>query len=919
MILFSKVSLKKYTFLLLFTLFIGLRSVAAVSVDGRWVLHPSLDINSYLYPTYSEATNNVQRLFDSDRYLYALITGNYFEEKSQDYYINSPLIAARFDKQSPAEGMQPLATRLDLSGLNVDAMEYNRQQKCLVIAYDNKAVDFIFDNGRILSNKDLTDINRPGGSRVRSISFSADGTRTVLATDFGILIIDSATAKTTSLLNLRHNIDYANVLPGNRIIASNKSGIRICGADTIAARFDSIAPLRSTPEMCPKGLLSADSTILLKAGIFPVGNDAFLFLGANTSSNSEGVSLNLLFIPSGSQSSPVVETIIATGVNYNQMGLNSVHTKAQREAALLSPTRDGLMLHTSDKIYLIDLNPLLSESITPENIKVLISRLVTTLDKPSAPSPNAMTGREAYKQCASADGMDFYFFVPRQGFQLRRADTISSQTKWSNLGDIITVNAPLAGMPSHLYYNPKHGIVVHNRGRNTDNIEFKAGLTDGLCTYADGHWTTRSLATLNPEHYFSGNNPIIYYPAGGVHDPLDPDHIFTTGRTQGLRRQNLSDPGDVLLLTRNNYLPDYAGHVTVVNLQTGSSYPTLCSFGHPDFDSDGTMWTSFSRRPSTEFPDAQAELWYWTAADRQAVKSASDYESHPMRKIIIPGILGSQFATIHTPRLATNRNIIVHVSGTSDIPTFFYDHNGTLDDTTDDRLVILKDALDGNDERKLDFVNPRLFLEDPYDGHFIIGTVDGLITTSRSQIFDGKDMRFRWLRPVNRVGGLYYDFGRGGITGITVDGEQRKWITLSTGSLVCLAADRSEVLAEFTPDNSSLPSSTLLGVTYNPATNSIFVGTDRGIAEFILSGTFNALSTPEPAIYPAVVEPDYVGHITITGLIDTQTYTLLAPSGDKIILPKSVNGVTQFDPQGLSSGYYRLLSHPAVECLVLGW
>lgn len=887
---------------------------SAEEVRGRWVNHPVLDINSYLTPDVAEATNNVQRLIETDRYVYALINGNYY--KHPEWWCDeSPMNIARYDKTDPKGMMTPLSKLMPLSGNKVVAAEYNRSAECMVVAYDNRAVDFIFSDGSLVSNSDLTDALRPGGCSIRSISFSLDGTKTVLATDFGILVVDTRSGNATSLIDLNTPVDYANII-GNRFVIAADSKLRVFPTDAIPDKISDLPVLTSADDLCNPLLLSADGEVILNYGILPVNNDSFIFFGGNTSSTSEGVSVNVLSIPSNpAEDQCRVTTLMGSGVLFNQMGLGENLNRIPREAALAGLTDKGLSVNTHERVYLIDTAKLpdaLSAS-TPINP----AAFVKSIEKDKSPASDVIAGREAYKLCSTYDGTNFLVFRPRQGFQRRRVDTSAGSATWTDTGEIIAVNAPCAGMASHLFYNPKYGVLAHNCGRNTDNVTFKPGLTDGLSAYSAGEWKNLSLSSTKPENYFIGKDAILLNPTGGGFDPLAPDYFYAVSRVHGMRRQNLADPDDVIHFTRSNHATNFKGHVTIANQQTGSYYPTLCSFAIPDFDNNGTMWTSFTRLKSNEFPDLQAELWYWPAEDRLAVKTPADYAAHPFRKIVIPGFEGSQFPIVIAGRQPVNENLIAVISGHSSNKTFFYDHNGTPEDTSDDRIAYLENAFDQNGEKKIAFTHPSRGIEDPYDGAFIVDTVDGLIYTSRADLFNGENVKFNWLRPTNCVGGLYHDFGRGGIAGITVDNAQRKWITLSTGSLVCLSPDRTHLLAEFTPQNSGLPSSTLYGVTYNPASNSIFVATDRGIAEFVIDGAGNPLLAEKPDASPKVVEPHFKGYINFTGLIDSNSYSLINSEGKEIKLPASTDGKLQIDPSSLLPGIYTLSGHPDLEIYIV--
>ena len=104
---------------------------------------------------------------------------------------------------------------------------------------------------------------------------------------------------------------------------------------------------------------------------------------------------------------------------------------------------------------------------------------------------------------------------------------------------------------------------------------------------------------------------------------------------------------------------------------------------------------------------------------------------------------------------------------------------------------------------------------------------------------------------------------------ITSDNQGRKWFSTTGAGLVCTSSDGRNVLGEFTTDNSLIPSNNVYSAAYNPATNSIMVSTECGMAEFFPSGSSRADSDKlEVRAYPNPVTPDYYGYVNIDGLPD---------------------------------------------------
>lgn len=899
--------------LLVISSLLAAQSAGATEIAGQWITHPAIDFYSNLNGYTAGATNNIQKLVEGERYVYALVTSNYYYESWYESPYNycifgngeTRLNVARYDKLADAPTLETLAPKLGTTvGIDVTMMEYSQELKCLAIAYRSGAVDLLFDDGRLIGNSDLTMINQPGGSQIHALAFAHDGSTLVAAADYGEALFDIESGELRRIWNFSQRVNCANLL-GGRIFAATDDAIHFFDADATPATLDETPTLTSNSTLAPARLLDGNGRIMMKYGIFPVDESAFVFTGINTAATSDGASLNLLLLPDNPESEPCsVVSLASAAINFAQMGARDDMAAEAREEALVSPTRDGLMFHNQQSIYLLPYKTTALDHSDPTALK----NAMTTLKKPgSATLAYANDGQEANKITATYDGVNFHTYRHRSGLRRRTANTATAATTWSDAGSDITFNAPSAGWPSYLYYNPAYGIVAHNAGTD-HNWSYRNGMANGLCSYRDGVWTQHSFFVDNP-----GAIASVILPAGAIHDPMDPKYVYSCGAsTYGMRRQNLDDRTDWLLFTRSNNTG--TNKVNVVPVMTGSAYNSLTAFGQPGFDNDGTMWTTYSRLPCNDYPETHSELWYWTADDRAAVKSAADYAAHPMKIISIPGIYPSRAGTTIAGKTDGNRNIIVHLSDNTSYGSFFYDHNGTPDDTSDDRWVELKNLIDENGDEILTITRPHLPFEDPFDGTFLIPTRHEMLTITAEQALNGDKPRCSHLNPVMASdGAIVRDFCIGGVGGIVADSECRKWIALQKGGLVCLSPDRSTVLAHFTTANSDIPSNELLSIAYNPETNSIFVGSRLGVTEFCLAGSDNIYASAAASVSPMIVESHYTGYVTFTGLVDGKEYTLVGPDGLSIELPSSTAGRLQWHPEGAPAGIYHIEGLPSTE------
>lgn len=918
-------NLKKFFFILS-----SLAIVVAAKADipGTWVHHPSLDIYSYLYASkYSrndQATNNVQKLIETDKYLYALIsTGLYVDGKmaggTLSPYNSTPYVLARLDKSAENARMEAFATGRPVSGLGVTALEYFKKPGCLVAAYDNNCFDLIFDDGRIVSNTELTDYTRPGGTTIRSISMTPDGEKFVIATDFGVLIVNAVSAEIEKMINFSERVDFANIF-GDYMVISNDNIYRVFPLSNPPFAISDAHLLKSDSGMAPAGLLD-DGGILTTFGIYPLSEKSFLFLGPALNSNTDGYSANVLTLPDNPlEENCRIANLLSTAVNFKVLAATPPYNPGFPESPLIAPTRNGFMLHTENYIYLLDTDNNILDYSEENAEKNFAASVVKSMRKDQRGATDNQAGPVRYKQTSTYDGENFWVLVPRQGFQRLSATGTGTSATWTTDGDVVELNALAAGTPEFLYYSPEYGIIARNRGRNF-LVENDNGQTDGFSTYKDGQWTVHSVSKTNYKGgWLYGTSSLLMGEGNGAYsDPVYPHYVYQRDRSKGILRQNINDYSDIMIMTRSNYAPAFANKVTVIDPLSGASQSGRCSFFEFDVDNDGTLWTAFRQIEGTN-NGLQGELWYWTADDRGQVLKASDYAGHEMKKIVIPGLSFATYGSTFAPKMECNRNLIIEMPNWTEYDAVVYDHNGTPEDTSDDRYVILRDLEYGDSDNTGSLMLLKGFLEDPVDGTLIFGCRDGIFTATRESLFGREKPRIEWLKPINeKTGNMSSNFGAGcmtGCVGMTIDNEKRKWFVFENGEVLCLSADRSTIVGEYSPQNSPLPAGEYFGITYNPESNSLFIGTSYGITEYVLEGGSSPFVTYQPRVSPKIAEVHEAAYITISGLEDSGHYSVIDSKGEEYVLPSPAGGRIQLHPADYPSGTFTLKGYPEVEFVI---
>lgn len=877
---------------LMLSLFVLICLPAYANVEGRWIHYPSADMYSYTGSSYGY--NHSLKIMDGERYCYFWVTSLPHLYKSK-YNSGTEAMIYRVDKSLP-EGeqvMEWLYDVLPVSGRLVSRADYCPAGGYLAMVYQDGVIDILReDSGEVMTCTAIRDFIYPADKSVNNITPDLSGRHLYVATAFGYMVIDTQTGRLSEFKRLNTNIDYACQVGGRIVVVSDGLAYAF-PQDDVPSDLSSIEPIKVISGFASDKYLNADGSLYSPNSIVPLSDDTFLYLTHAKGKETTGPYVNVATFDGDNV---MIVNVSEDLLDYNKYGYGSAGRYDNLNEGILTSSARGYIVNTNARIVEISRGGDIDrESKDPASD--FMSRYVVKRDKRNFGKLPVGT-EENSLALGSYDGEHYRMYYPLQGYRERSVSGVGAGTVWSAAGEAIMPNASNAFRASYIVYDPTYGMLLRNNSFDTF-YDLNANHADALCGYRDGVWRYYGLAGTNYSR--RQINPV---PRGIGVDPLDSKYIWSGSTEFGLTRINLEDPTDILRMTRSNMSGvGTAGCYAVHNSSKG--WANLSCFSVPVFDEHGTMWTLFCDWDNTGIGGVYS-LWYLTSDERKASENASRDASvfiMPHRiEIPIDGI--TTRSRIWPMSHERNKNLLGITAG-----HYFYsailDHNGTLDDTTDDKVVYLNHIYNSLDN-ELSLLRGVYMFEDPYDGALLISYGDGLLVTTREQLFDVDVKRGEILEVESDLSGMLgHPIAQCEVSGIVVDGLGRKWIATMGDGLFCISEDRKTLLAHIVSEDGGLPSNVCVSLAYNPETRSLWIGTDKGIVEYVPAGaSLPSNVRREVHVVPAVIEPDYRGYVIIEGLVDAEQYELRSSDGDSVIRCRARSGKVSLHSSELLPGEY---------------
>ncbi len=244
--------------------------------------------------------------------------------------------------------------------------------------------------------------------------------------------------------------------------------------------------------------------------------------------------------------------------------------------------------------------------------------------------------------------------------------------------------------------------------------------------------------------------------------------------------------------------------------------------------------------------------------------------------------------------------------------------NGNINKAQNDKQMF-RSAVNNQDGRACVLENVYCIAEDQ-NGEIWFGNSSGLYVISNPDEWASSNFLITQIKVPRNDGTNLADYLLSGVsvTAIAVDGANRKWIGTETSGLYLVSPDGTEILENFTVENSPLLDNNILSLSIDKSTGEVFVGTNMGLMSY-RSGIVEAaekLKENNILVYPNPVRPEYTGNVTVNGLTDGAEVRITTLGGQVVAHGYSTGGTFTWnccgiDGERVATGVYLVLATTA--------
>ena len=249
-------------------------------------------------------------------------------------------------------------------------------------------------------------------------------------------------------------------------------------------------------------------------------------------------------------------------------------------------------------------------------------------------------------------------------------------------------------------------------------------------------------------------------------------------------------------------------------------------------------------------------------------------------------------AASETGDITINRNgqALVILPGSQGL--FLFDDNGTPEYFSDDRYG--KIQVRDNDGRF--FTSVSAAAEDS-EGNIWLATEQGpAVYRSGADLFDNNVRCYRIKVPRNDgTGTADYLLGNEKITAVEVDGANRKWLGTEGSGVYLVSPDGSSVVRNYNMKNSPLYSDHVTAISVDDVSGEVWIGTSAGLLSVRETATRGKDDYRNIYAFPNPVREDFIGNVTISGLVENSEIKITDISGNLVFETRSLGGQAEWD------------------------
>lgn len=310
--------------------------------------------------------------------------------------------------------------------------------------------------------------------------------------------------------------------------------------------------------------------------------------------------------------------------------------------------------------------------------------------------------------------------------------------------------------------------------------------------------------------------------------------------------------------------------------------------------------------------DKNGNLWYTnpTGTSRIGFRSASGV----FTELPYPGM---DISGLPTGDIITDSRGI-HWAVLPDEGLFAFKVNGQPENLSDDlyRKIQVQSLFKNTTTSRITTFGEISSVVEDRNHQLWVGTGNGVVVYSNPEkVFDKGEYYGSQPSYENRESLFRPILEKEKITGIAVDGANRKWIGTANSGLYLFSENGTKLLQHFESHNSSLFSDEIRFLAIVPESGEIFIATGKGLLTYKSDATEASVNMDKIYVWPNPLRETYEGGVTVDGLTEGTDVRITDVSGNLVFHTRSAGGRVVWSarkPNGqrVSTGVYLVFCNP---------